>query len=168
MDFLELAKRRFSVLAYQEQPVEDEKIEKILQAALAAPTACNLQPQRLRLIRSEEDRERLRRVIPGGYYVPAAFLVCYDKTACWQRQYDGKSSGDIDASIVTTHMMLEAADLGLGSIWVMYWDPQEMKKAFSLPEDCEPTALLIFGYAAEGARPKRGHLESKRSEEILL
>ncbi|MGM9522183.1 MAG: nitroreductase family protein [Oscillospiraceae bacterium] len=168
MDFLELAHKRFSVLEYDRKPVEKEKIDKLLDAALSAPTACNFQPQRLYLIQSDEDRERLNRVIPSKYYVPAAFVVCYDKKACWIRPFDGKSSGDIDASIVTTHMMMEAADLGLGSIWVMFWDPQRMKEEFSLPDHLEPVSLLIFGYPSDKACPRKGHLESKHMGDILI
>ena len=122
MDFLTLARERFSVLEYEYRDVEAEKLEKILAAALAAPTACNLQPQRIVLIDAEKKRQKLNDAVPGGHFAPAAFLVCYDSRACWVRPQDGKSSGEIDASIAATHMMLEATDLGLGSIWVMSWD----------------------------------------------
>ena len=81
---------------------------------------------------------------------------------------DGKTSGDIDASIAATHMMMEMTDLGLGSIWVMYWDPEKIKSEFDLGDQIEPVALLIAGYKAEGAHPKKGHLESKSMEEILI
>ena len=168
MDFLKLARSRYSVLEYEQRPVEREKIEGILDAALAAPTACNRQPQRILVIDSDEKREKLDRVVPSRYYVPAAFLVCCDRKECWTRPMDGKSSGDIDVSIVTTHMMLEATQLGLGSIWVMYWDPEKMRAEFSLPEGLEPTALLIVGYRAADAHPRPGHLHRKRREEILL
>ena len=81
---------------------------------------------------------------------------------------DGKPSGEIDASIAATHMLLEATDLGLGSIWVMYWDPADMTRAFGLADNLEPVALLIAGYKAEGAAPRPGHRASKRVEELLL
>lgn len=168
MDFLELSKTRFSVLDYEPRPVEREKIARIIEAALAAPTACNFQPQRIRIIDSGEDRKKLNAVVPNKKTAPLAFLVCYDKSACWTRPSDGKPSGEIDASIAATHMMLEATELGLGSIWVMNWDAQKMKEAFSLTDDTEPVALLIVGYKAENARPRPGHLSRKSREEILL
>ncbi|MBO4419232.1 MAG: nitroreductase family protein [Oscillospiraceae bacterium] len=168
MDFLELSRARFSVLEFDRRAVERELIGKILEAGIAAPTACNNQPQRIRVIDSDEDRETLNRVVPSRYYVPLAFLVCYDRRACWTRPMDGKQSGDIDAGIVATHMMLEATDLGLGSIWVMYWDPLKMKEAFALADYLEPVALLIVGYKSEAARPRQGHLTRKSKEEILL
>ena len=168
MDFLELAQARFSVLEYEKKPVEPEKIEKILAAGIAAPTACNNQPQRVLLIDSDEKREKLNSVIPSQYYVPAAFFVCYDERESWVRPMDGKNSGEIDASIAATHMMLEATGLGLGSIWVMYWDPEKMKQAFSLGDSIIPVALLIVGYRAKTAVPRKGHLERKQISELLL
>ena len=168
MDFLELARKRFSVVDYIQKPVEKEKVDKILEAALAAPTACNRQPQRILVIDDEEARRRLHNVIPGKFVSPLAFLICFDKTECWVRSFDGKSSGDIDASIVTTHMMMEMTDLGLGSIWVMNWDPVKMRKEFSLAENLEPVALLVAGYQTENATPRKGHLESKERNEIII
>lgn len=168
MEFLDLAQERFSVLEYEKREVERDKIDRILKACLAAPTACNLQPQRILLINDDEGREKLNRVIPSKYYVPAAFLVCYDKSGCWTRPMDGKSSGEIDSAIAATHMMLEATDLGLGSIWVMYWEPDKMKAAFGLPDTLEPVALLIVGYKSEAAQPKKGHWKSKTIDEIMV
>jgi len=168
MAFLELARERFSVVNYAQQPVEQEKIDRIIEAAMAAPTACNRQPQRILIIDDDEGRRRLHNVIPGKFDAPVAFLVCYDKSECWVRPMDGKSSGEIDASIAATHMMMEMTDLGLGSIWVMFWDPEKMRKEFSLAENLEPVALLVGVYKAENAPPRKGHLESKIREEILI
>lgn len=167
-NFLELAKNRFSVLRYRNQPIEEEVIKRILEAGLSAPTACNAQPQRIRIIKTDEDRTKLNHVIPSKFYVPVAFLVCFDRNKSWTRPMDGKNSGDIDASIVTTHMMLEATDLGLGSIWVMYWSPDKMRKEFELESNIEPVALLIVGYKCDEAKPHRGHFESIAIEEMLL
>ena len=168
MEFLDLAKKRFSVLEYSDTVVEQEKIDKIIAAGIAAPTACNNQPQRILIIDNDTGRQKLNRVIPSKYYVPVAFLICYDRQKCWTRPMDGKCSGDIDASIVATHMMMEATDLGLGTIWVMYWDPKKMKDEFGLEDNTEPVALLIAGYKAKTAEPRPGHLSRKSKEDIVL
>lgn len=168
MNFIELSKKRYSVLEYQEKQVSDQLINKILEAGIAAPTACNFQPQKIKLIVSDEDKERLNHVVPSKYYVPAAILVCYDKSVCWTRSYDGKSSGEIDAAIVTTHMMLEATELGLGSIWVMYWNPDVMRAEFNIPDQYEPVSLLIVGYPKEGVEPHKGHNQRKAVDDILF
>ena len=168
MEFLELSHMRFSVLEYENRPVEQEKIDKIIEAGISAPTACNNQPQRVLIIDNDEGRQKLNRIVPSKYHIPVAFLICYNKRECWIRPMDGKSSGDIDASIVTTHMMMEATELGLGSIWVMYWNPEKMKAEFELDDEIEPTALLIVGYKSEKAKPRQGHMARKGKEDILL
>lgn len=168
MDFLELSKKRYSVLNYQKKDISTEIIHKILESATSAPTACNFQPIKIKVLHTESDRQKLNRVVPSKYYVPAAFLVCYDKNVCWKRSFDGKTSGEIDASIVTTHMMMEATDLGLGSIWVMYWDPEAMKSEFELPEQYEPVALLITGYAEDNIAPHKGHFVRKEIKDIIF
>jgi nitroreductase len=168
MDFLELSQKRYSVLHYLKEPVPEEWIQKILEAGMSAPTACNFQPQKIKFLHTDEDRRKLNRVVPSKFYVPAAFLVCYDKNACWTRKFDQKSSGEIDAAIVTTHMMLAASDLGLGSIWVMYWDPDTMKREFEIPEQYEPVALLIVGYPDREVAPHKEHFRRKKADEVLF
>ena len=168
MDFLELSKKHYSVLHYLKKSIPEELIVKILEAGLSAPTACNFQPEKIKFLHTDDDRMKLNRVVPSRFYVPAAFLICYDKSACWIRKYDQKSSGEIDASIVTTHMMMEATSLGLGSIWVMYWDPEAVKAEFGIPEQYEPIALLIVGYPDQTVEPHKEHFLRKEIEDILF
>lgn len=161
MDFIELAENRFSVREFSDRKVERDVIEKILRAGQVAPTACNLQPQRILVLESEDALEKLRKCTKCHFHAPLAMLVCFDKGECWKRKYDGKSSGDIDASIVCTHMMLEAAQLGVGSTWVMYYIPEAVKVEFGLPNELESTALLVMGYPEEGVKPNPLHFDIK-------
>lgn len=157
MDFLELAENRFSVRNFSDRKVEREVIEKILRAGQVAPTACNRQPQRIFVIESDEALERFRRCTTSHYHAPLVLLVCYDREECWKREYDGKTSGDIDASIVCTHMMLEAANLGVGSTWVMHYIPEAVRTEFDLPDRLESTAVLVMGYPREDVTPNPLH-----------
>lgn len=168
MDFLELAEKRYSVRKFQDKPVEPEIIEKILKAGLLAPTARNLQPQRILVINSESDLQKLKKCTGSHYNAPAAMLICYDKSECWVREYDGKTSGEIDASIVTTHMMLESAALGIGTTWVMNFDPAAVRREYLLPDGMEPVALLVMGYPAEDCVPSPRHGKSKSPEELII
>ena len=119
MDFLELAKQRFSCREFANKKVEDEKIEKILESAKLAPTARNQQPQRILVLTEEEQLKKLSNCTQYGWNAPVVMIIFYDKETSYKRdKYDNKEFGDIDASIVTTHMMLEAANLGIGSCWV--------------------------------------------------
>ena len=85
-----------------------------------------------------------------------AIIVCADHNRAWTRPFDKKQTGDIDAAILTDHMMLQATELGLGSVWVCYFKPDVIKKKFHLPENLEPINILVIGYSDEtGADPER-------------
>lgn len=158
--FLELAWARHSVRKYDARPVEPEKMAGILDAAKAAPTAANFQPQRLYVVQSAEGKERLETAMKFRFGAPVLIAVCYDKRASWKRGYDGQEFGDIDAAIVTTHMMLAAEAEGLSSVWIGSFDPEKARAALGVEEDIVPSAILAVGYeAAEG-----GHGAKRRGE----
>lgn len=167
MDFLELAKQRYSVRSFRPDSVPEELIEKILEAGNAAPTACNRQPVRIIAAKSPEALEKFRRCTECHFNAPLGFVICADSSREWARSYDGKRSGDIDAAIVTTHMMLEAAALGLGTTWVMYFNPEAVRAEFELPGNLEPVALLPAGYPAENAKPSLSHTMFRPREELF-
>lgn len=147
MDFMELAKRRCSVRAYEDRKVEPEKLERILEAARIAPTPKNLQPVKLLAVQSGEGLEKVGKAA-NIYGAPLAIIVCADHQRAWTRPFDGKRSTDIDASILTDHMMLEATELGLGSVWICFFKPDVLREEFSLPEHLEPVNILAVGYAS--------------------
>ena len=150
MDFINIAKQRSSVRSYMDKKVETDKLEKILEAAHVAPTAANLQPVHLIAVQSEEG---LAKIGKGAniYGAPLAIIVCADHNKAWVRPFDKKQSGDIDASILTDHMMLQATELGLGSVWVCYFQPDIIRKEFNLPANLEPVNILVIGYSNDGA-----------------
>lgn len=167
MDFLKLAQERYSVRKFTDRKIEQNTIDQILKVGHLAPTACNRQPQRILVINNEDSISKLKKCTKCHFDAPAAMLICYDKEDCWQRKYDGEISGQIDASIVTTHMMLEAFALGVGTTWVMHFNPEAVKTEFAVPDNLEPVALLVMGYPAEDAKPFPGHSEFKPLEDIV-
>ena len=146
MNFLKLAKKRYSVRIYKDRMVEEDKLLKILEAGRVAPTAANLQPQRLIVVKSEEGIARLKKAA-NIHGAPMAIIVCADLDRAWVRKYDNANTADIDASIVTDHMMLEATDLGLGTLWICHFKPDILKSEFNLPENIKPVNILAIGYA---------------------
>lgn len=169
MSFLELAKRRYSVRSYSAQPVEEEKIQQILEAARIAPTAKNLQPQKIYILKSPESIEKIRAITASAYNAPLVFLICADVNLSWRSPFDAEyESGEMDGSIAAAHMMLEAADLGLGSVWVKMFDAKKVSRAFGLPENIQPVCLLPVGYAADGSRPSERHEASRPLEEMVV
>ena len=147
MSFLELAKRRFSVRSYTDQPVPEEALAAVLEAGRVAPTGCNKQPQRILVVRSAQGMEKLSRAA-RTFGAPVVLIVCADRSQTWTREYDGKVISDIDASIVTDHMMLQATELGLGSCWICWFKPDVIREEFRLPDQLEPVNLLALGYPA--------------------
>ena len=80
-------------------------------------------------------------------------MICYDKTACWQHPQNGQSSGPTDATIVSTHMMLEAASLGLGTVWISYFDQDRARALLDIPDNYEIQNMLYIGYPAKDFKP---------------
>ena len=130
MDFITIAKTRCSIRSYTDQKVEPEKLEKILEAAHVAPTAANLQPVRLIVVQSVGGLAKIGKAA-NIYGAPLAIIVCADRSKAWVRPFDRKQTGDIDDSILTDHMMLQAAELGLGSVWVCYFKPDVLPSSQS-------------------------------------
>lgn len=167
MTFLELSESRYSLRNFSSKPVEKDKLDMILEAGRLAPTACNNQPQSILVLQSADALDKLKKCTPCHFDAPMALIICYDKSVSWKRPFDNKEHGDIDASIVCSHMMLEAADLGLGTTWVCYFDPEAVVREFSLPENIIPSCMLPLGYAADGAEPAPMHTQRKLSGETI-
>ncbi|MCD7797222.1 MAG: nitroreductase family protein [Clostridiales bacterium] len=167
MNFSELAKERFSCRKFKETKVKQEKIDTIIQSALLAPTAVNRQPQKIFVLTDKEKLLRLKECTRFDFDAPLCFIICADKSKAWTRKYDGENSAQIDASIVVTHMMLQAQDIGLGTTWVMSFDPQKVRSAYSIPDNLEIVALLPTGYPADDAEINPFHFASKSVDEIV-
>ena len=168
MDFLTLAADRYSVRKFANKHLEKEIIDKILSAGHVAPTGCNYQPQRILVINTDESIEKLKKCTKCHFNAPLAMLICYDKNECWERKYDGALSGQTDASIVTTHMMLQAHELGVGSCWIMHFNPFAMRETFNIPENYEMAALLVMGYPSEDSEPIQMHSTFRPEDEIVF
>ena len=161
MDFAQLSAERYSLRKYSNRPVEEEKLSLILESGRNAPTAHNFQPQRIFVLQSPEALEKADACMGSHFHPPVIVAVAYDPAVSWHRETDGKDHGEIDAAIAATQMMLQAADLGLGTTYVGMFRPEELKAAFPEMEGLEITALLPLGCPAEGAHPARLHSERK-------
>ena len=160
MTFLELAKdKRYSVRKFKSQPVEKEKLDLILEAGRIAPTACNYQPQRILVIEDETAHAKLKQCTSWYFGAPVVLLICYDKTTCWKNKTNGTIGGDVDVSIVTTQMMLQAAELGLGTTWVGGFSHQKARELFGIPDYLVPVAMLPIGYPADDVEPHPWHFK---------
>jgi nitroreductase len=166
-DFLKLAESRFSIRQFLNKPVEQEKIDALLRVAQIAPTAENKQPQKIYIITKEEDRKKLKTVSKYTFNAPMYFIVCCDKNKAWKQKNEDYISTEIDGSIVTTHIILEAHDLGLGSVVVRNFETENLKKLFNIPENMVPISLLPIGYPKEGVKPSKLHFTKNDIKDMV-
>ena len=167
MDFEKLSAARYSLRKFSPAPIEPEKLALVLEAGRSAPTAHNNQPQRIFVLQSPEALEKADGCTGCHFHPPVMLVVAYDPAVSWHREGDGKDHGEIDAAIAATQMMLQAADLGLGTTYVGMFDPEKLKAAFPELKDLNITAMLPIGYPAEGAHPARAHGARKPLEELV-
>ncbi len=169
MDFLELVSSRYSVREFEDKAIEGAVLESILEAGRVAPSACNRQPQKVYVVESAEMRGRLSEVCRFTFGAPVVLAVCYDTEREWKNKLmGGKGSGETDAAIVTTQMMLAAWERGIGSCWVGYFNADAVRDALGLPENVVVSALLPMGYPAKGVKPLGMHSEYRPYEETVI
>ncbi len=168
MEFIELAKKRYSVRKYANKPIEREKLDLVLEAARVAPTAKNLQPQRIYVIQSAEGLAKVDALTPCRFGAPTVLLFTNNTNEEWNNPLETSvRAGVEDVSIVATHAMLEAEDLGLGTCWVNYFPNTELEKAFGLPKNERSVLLMPIGYPASDAAPGPNHAASKKTDEFV-
>ncbi|PIE32979.1 nitroreductase [candidate division KSB3 bacterium] len=156
MEFIDLIAQRYSVRSYTSEPVEEEKLQRILEVANIAPTAANRQSFQLVVIHTSGREEELLKIYPKPWFVQAPLVIC----ACglpegnWIRK-DGRNYNDVDVAIVMDHVILAATNEGLGTCWIGAFDPDEAHKVLSLPAEVEPIAFTPIGYPDDQSRPKK-------------
>lgn len=155
MDFQCLVQARYSVRRYTSQPVEQEQLEAVLTAARLAPTAANYQPFRLYVLPTTGRESELRKVYDREWFVqaPLVIAICTLPSRAWVRR-DGKNYSDVDATIAMDHLILAAANLGLGTCWVAAFDPAAARRVLQAREGEEPLAFTPLGYPGDQPGPK--------------
>jgi nitroreductase len=160
MNFLELAKDRYSVRSYKPDMIEEEKLAYILEAGRLSPTACNFQQQKIFVIKKAEILEKLNTVCRFTFGAPVVLVIGYDTERDWKnKRAGGIGSGETDVAIVTTHMMLAAWEQGIGSCWVGAFSPDKVSEALGISENIRITALMPLGYPSSDAEPMSLHSE---------
>lgn len=165
MDFEDVVKRRTATRKFKTDSVEKEKIEKILEIGRLAPTAKNLQPQKIYVVSSREGLEKIDKASPCRYNAPTVLLVCSDKNIAWSKE--DYSTYEMDATIVATHLMLAATNFGIDNIWVEMFDKNILKKEFELEENIEPICLIPLGYVSNDYTGNPLHNQRKELSEIV-
>jgi len=155
MEYFDLIKNRYSVRAYKPDPVEDTKLQAILEAGRLAPTADNRQPFQLIVIHTSGREEELQRIYRRDWFTQAPIILC----ACgvprlsWVRR-DQRRYLDVDVAIVMDHVILAATNLGLGTCWIAAFNSVAAREILTIPEDIEPLIFTPLGYPADQAGAK--------------
>ncbi len=167
MEFNEVVKNRYSCKKYSDKQVEKEKLTSILEAGRLAPTAKNLQEQHIYVVQSAEFLERIDELTPCRYGAPTVLVVAFNKNEVFTYPGGKRDSGVEDAAIVATHLTLAAANEGVDSCWLNFFDPDKAASLLGLPENEEVLMLLDLGYAADGAGPLPNHESRKPLSETV-
>ncbi len=156
MEFSQLIAQRYSVRAYRPDPVEDEKLKQVLEAARLAPTAANRQPFQLVVMHTAGREEELARIYRREWFVQAPIIiaVCAVSSLAWVRESDRFNARMIDAAIVADHLILAATDLGLGTCWIAAFNVEAAREVLGLPEEVEPVIFTPLGYPADAPGPR--------------
>jgi nitroreductase len=164
MDFFELINKRYSVRSYKPDDVEEEKLQKVLQAARLAPTAVNKQPFQIMVIKTRGREDDLRRIYGANWFLeaPLVICVCARPSLGWTRK-DGKNYTEVDAAIVMDHLILAATSLGLGTCWIAAFDLEAAREVLGIPDEVLPLLFTPLGYPAD-ERPVK---KRKKLEELV-
>jgi nitroreductase len=156
MEYSELITARYSVRAYRPDPVEDEKLEAVLEAARLAPTAANRQPFQLIVMHTAGREKEIGKIYRRPWFVQAPLVigVCAISSLAWVRESDRFNARLIDAAIVADHLILAAANLGLGTCWVAAFNVEAARDVMKLPDEAEPVIFTPLGYPADQPGPK--------------
>jgi len=165
MEYTDLIARRYSVRAYRPEPVEDEKLQAVLEAARLAPTAANRQPIRLVVLHTAGREAEIGRIYRRPWFVQAPLVigVCAISSLAWVRESDRFNARFIDAAIVADHLILAATNLGLGTCWIAAFNVAAARSVLQLPDEAEPVIFTPLGYPADQPGPK----ERKPLDELV-
>jgi nitroreductase len=156
MEYSELIAARYSVRAYRPDPVEDEKLQAVLEAARLAPTAANRQPIQLIVMHTAGREAEIGKIYPRPWFVQAPIVIgiCAISSQAWVRESDRFNARLIDAAIVTDHLILAATNLGLGTCWIAAFNLKAARAVLQLPDEVEPVIFTPLGYPADQPGPK--------------
>lgn len=165
MEYEKLIKERFSNRSFSNKLLENDKLTKILYAGSLAPTAKNKQPQKIYVVNSNEGLQKIDEITPCRYNANTVLIVASDKNTAWNN--GNYSTYEMDATIVATHMMLEATNLGVDNIWIEMFDKDKLKEIFKLESSIEPICLMPLGYRKEDSKPSPLHSIRKPLQETV-
>ena len=167
MEFDEVLNRRYSCRAFASRGVEQEIVDRILEAGRIAPTAVNKQPVHIWALSDPDTLEAIKGVTRSNYGAPLILVVGCRPADAWVRRYDGKNGAEVDVAIVSTYLMLAAENEGLSTLWVGSFDPSLLRNLLPAAEGYELLAMINVGYPSPASKPSAMHSERKPVGELV-
>ena len=168
MEYTQLIRKRYSCRSFSQKPVEEEKIQTIVEAGIMAPTAKNEQPFRIFCMQSQKAKEAIRSVTKCHFGADCFLVIGAVPQAGFIREFDGRDYADVDASIAATHMLLEIHNQGLATTWVGYFDAPKLQQLCPECQGLDLIAIFPVGYPADNAAPSPRHTERKSPDSLLI
>ena len=155
MDVMDAISQRRSIRSYEDRPVEEEKLNAVLEAGRLAPSARNEQEWRFVVVRDPEMRSKMVAAANGQKFVgeaPVVLVACAETDG--RKMSCGEPAYPIDVAISLDHMSLKAVEEGLGTCWIGAFDQAAVKKLLGIPDSIRVVELMPLGYPASQPSPR--------------
>lgn len=169
MDFYDVLRERFSLRSYDpDKKIPDDTLERILNAGRIAPSASNKQPWKFLVIKNPQLKSRIQACYSREWLknAPVILVAVGNKDDAWIRHYDGHNSIEVDLTIALDHMILAATAEGVGSCWILAYDPDILRRELGLQKNEYVSSITPLGYPPDDYI-KKSRPERKDLDEIL-
>jgi nitroreductase len=160
MAVIEAIRKRYSCRAYEERPIEQEKLDSLLEAARLAPSARNAQDWRFVVVTDKEVKRQVAATTNRAQIFEKAGAII---AACSNSDHVmrcGQAIGPIDVAIALEHIALQATEIGLATCWIGSFDAEKVRTILGIPDDIQIIELMAVGYPADGGKqPGREPME---------
>lgn len=165
MEFEEIIRKRTSVRKFSDKKLEQEKLDKILEAGRLAPTAKDNQPIKIYVVQSNEEITKIDKASRCRYGANTVLIICGNKEEAYHK--GDYTTYEMDSCIVATHMMLEATNIGVDNIWIESFDENILRAEFNITEEYTPVCLLPLGYKSEDCPINPLHDKRKSIKDLV-
>jgi len=166
MSVLEAAAKRRSIRRYKTNPVRDQVLQRVLEAARLAPSGKNLQPWKFIVVKNQTLKDQLGEASNRQFFMakaPLIIVACGYPDSCYSRLGRYMKSWPVDVAVALEHLILQAAEEGLGTCWIGAFEEEKVKEILGIPREVKVLALTPLGYPDEVPSARR----RKSLEEIV-
>ena len=155
MEFKEVIEKRESIRDYEDKPIPQDKLLRVLEAARLAPSGSNRQPWKFVVVKDRQTRQKLAQAAEGQTFVgKAPVVIAAVATMPELVMICGVAEYPVDLAIAVDHLTLAAVDEGLGTCWIGAFSQEKVREILKIPKSCQTVALLPLGFPKQPGRPK--------------